>query len=161
LFLDQPSSLFVKHGDSVIYQPGRRENCSLPLFARRQARCRIDRRYCGTNYLLWLQIYFYIVCLGALTNQRGMKPLKTNRLNLPETSPSANSLSPLLLVSRNFRQDWRLDRFLFLFLFRLIHRLTGRIHQPSGDKDDQIAFDVLIDIRSKQTTERAPLKFRL
>ena len=43
--------------------------------------------------------------------------------------PNKNAL---FLVSRDLRQNWRLDRFLFLFSFGLVDRLSGRIHEPRG-----------------------------
>jgi hypothetical protein len=61
----------------------------------------------------------------------------------------------LLFISRDLRQNWRLHRFLFLFFFRLIDRLSGRVHEPRCDKDDQIAFDVLIDIGAEQAAARS------
>lgn len=60
-------------------------------------------------------------------------------------------LSRLFLVSRDLPQNRRLDH--FLFFFRLIDRLPSRIHQPRGYKNDQVAFDMLIDIGSEQPAD--------
>jgi hypothetical protein len=38
----------------------------------------------------------------------------------------------LFLVGRDLWQNRRLNRFLFLFFFRLIHRLSGWVHEPRG-----------------------------
>jgi len=49
------------------------------------------------------------------------------------------------------RQNWRFDgRFAFLFLLRRIHQLAARIDETRGNEDNQVAFDVLIDIRAER-----------
>ena len=48
----------------------------------------------------------------------------------------------------------RLDQSLrFFFFFRLIHRLAAGINQPRGDEDDQVSFDVLIDIGAEEAAD--------
>jgi hypothetical protein len=60
----------------------------------------------------------------------------------------------LFLIHRDGRNR-RLERHfpLFLFLSR-IDRLARWINQARRDEDDQVPFDVLIDVRTKQATDQ-------
>jgi hypothetical protein len=66
----------------------------------------------------------------GVDKSEGHEPPENKSINLPQRSDR------LLLVSRYLRQHWRLDRFLFLFFFGLIDRLSGRVHKPRGHEDD-------------------------
>src|SRR5579864_8125800 len=59
----------------------------------------------------------------------------------------------LFLIIWHFRQNRRRHSFLFLFLFSWIGWLASRVNQARGDKNDQVAFNVLIDIGAEQSTE--------
>src|SRR5438128_535003 len=88
---------------------------------------------------------------GATKSRPTVRPRRANVLADGVEKPITSGT--LLFVSGNLRQDRRLDRFLFLFFFRLIDWLSGRIHQSRGHEDNEIPFNMLIDVGAKQTPD--------
>jgi len=86
---------------------------------------------------------------GAATPQISRAQIKTRRIVFIIYSRFPGC-SFLLLVHRHFRQGRRLNEIFLLFFFLGdIDRLACRVDQTRSDENDQIAFDVLIDIGSE------------
>ena len=88
-----------------------------------------------------------------------------DRVRCGELSSQRSALTELalLLIVRNLRQHRRLElsyAFRSLPLPRLdVDRLAGRVDQPGGDKDNQVALDVLLELvrKSRPTSGMSPM----
>ena len=66
-------------------------------------------------------------------------------------TPFQAARTSLFLIHWNLRQNRWLDSFeSFFFLFNLIEWLSRRIYEPGGNENNQVALDVLIDIRPEE-----------
>jgi hypothetical protein len=60
----------------------------------------------------------------------------------------------LLLIERHLGQNRRLDDVFGFFLFLVgMHRLSAWIHQVRSHENDQVALDVLINVRAEKAAD--------
>jgi hypothetical protein len=67
----------------------------------------------------------------------------------------------LFLGERHLGQNRQFDHILGLFdFFTRVHRLAVGTDQAGGDEDDQVSFDVLIEVGGRETTPRTNVLLR-